>query len=114
MGQGLPGGKPFLVQGELRPAGGLDVPVHPAGGLVGGEPRLPLEDGQGLPHPVSVVGEQGLDPLPQVGGVPVAGEGQAHRQGPDLLQALQIPPQGVGHVGPHGDVGGDVKENVIA
>ena len=113
MGQGLSGGKPFLVQGEGLPTVGLDVPGHPAGHLVGGEAGLPLDDGQGLPHPVPVVGEEGLDPRLQIPGVPVAGEGQLHREGPDLLQTLQVPAQGVGHIGPHGNVGGDVKEDVV-
>ena len=44
----------------------------------------------------------------------VAGEHQGHVQPPDLLQTGEIGGEGVLQIGPPGDVGGDVEEDVIA
>ena len=93
----------------LRP----DVPGEPGGDVVGRAARGPGHRPQGLPRPKPVVGAEGVDPGDQGGAVPVAGKGQLHRVVFDLVQALEVVPQGVFQVGPHGDVGGDIKQDVV-
>ena len=83
MGQGLSRGKPLLIQGKVRPAVGPDIPGHAAGHLVGVQSPLPPDNGQRLRRPPPVVGQKGLNPGGQIRRVPVAGEGQPGRIGPN-------------------------------
>ena len=73
-----------------------------------------LHHRQGLVQAPVVVLQKLGDPLVEVAGLPVAGQGQAHVVGVDLPEAVQIGAQGVLHLDPGGDVGGDVKEDVVS
>ena len=114
MGDALPHRKPLLGQGELLPAAGPDAPAHAPGGLVGGEARAVPEDGAQPLQPPVVVLQQGVHPGRQLSPAPVAGQGQPDGQPPHGAQAVQIAAQGVLHLQPGGDVGGDVEEDVVA
>src|SRR5574341_2062207 len=114
MGKGLAGGKPFLGNREVLPAGAVDVPGHLRRHLIGGL-SLPSENADDFPYPAPMVLLQFSDPPAMIQDeIPMSREGQPDVVGCDLVQALEKLVERVAFAAPSGDVRGDGVEDVVS
>ena len=103
----------LLDAGECLPAVGADLPFHSAGDLIGRQPGLRFYDVPGVRKPRLVVCQKPVYALVVVSGLSVPRKCQADRDVPETAQGIQVGAQGILHLRPGGDIGRDVKKDIV-